>query len=548
MRQASVEAATARDTAAALMCDLQFAAADELLRGAAQQARAADDAAGLYLILQARAEMLRGQEQRVEAVPVFLEAVAACRRAQGSADELGRLEASIAFTLVNIGLPDEATEHAAAALELSESMTRLDERVRALNAVALTNTRLGHFSSARSLYSQIVREGRVARGGGGATAGERGRAMINLGVCLNDEARTLEPDDPRRGRLLRRQIRCNRAALTAPLRPGNGLAALLNTTDALVMLARLDDASQQLAALERPLQDCADTELRAFATGLAARISMGRGDCDTAATLFTRAIAQFDAVDSQDEVPMLLEALSQAEEARGHLPAALAAERRASAMQRARAKALAETRLRVLEARYERELARRSAEAQRTMEARVEQQRAQLNAQTEALSHAARTDPLTGLGNRRVLEEVATVLGAPSGVPFSVALIDVDHFKHINDRFSHGVGDRVLRAIADVLRENCRPTDVATRYGGEEFVVVLPGMARDVAERVCERLRGRIEDFDWASIGEGIRATVSIGLSGDVCPADLTAVLARADGCLYAAKNAGRNRVRTDER
>nr|WP_246312224.1 GGDEF domain-containing protein [Aquabacterium terrae] len=182
------------------------------------------------------------------------------------------------------------------------------------------------------------------------------------------------------------------------------------------------------------------------------------------------------------------------------------------------------------------------------MEARVEQQRAQLNAQTEALSHAARTDPLTGLGNRRVLEEVATVLGAPSGVPFSVALIDVDHFKHINDRFSHGVGDRVLRAIADVLRENCRPTDVATRYGGEEFVVVLPGMARDVAERVCERLRGRIEDFDWASIGEGIRATVSIGLSGDVCPADLTAVLARADGCLYAAKNAGRNRVRTDER
>jgi len=221
---------------------------------------------------------------------------------------------------VNIGLPDEATEHAAAALELSDSMTRLDVRIRALNAVALTNTRLGHFRSATSVYSQIVREG---RGVGGAAEGERGRAMINLGVCLNDEARTLEPDDPRRALLLRRQIRCNKAALTATLRPGNSLAAMLNSPEALVMLGRLDDAGLQLAALAPQLQSSDDTELRAFATGLDARISMQRGDCDTAAALFARAIAQFDSVDSQDEVPMLLEALAQA-----HLRAAARAHRR----------------------------------------------------------------------------------------------------------------------------------------------------------------------------------------------------------------------------
>ena len=545
MKPPTVEASTARDAAAALIRDEQYSQAQTLLRSAAQKARSADDSAGLYLTLQALAELLRSQEHRVEAVPLFLEALSACHRAHGSADELGRLEASLAFTFVNIGLPDQATEHAAAALALAESMTRLDERIRALNAVALTNTRLGHFASAKSLYSQIIREG---RGAAGPAEGERGRAMINLGVCLNDEARTLPADDPRRGLLLRRQIRCNRAALTTSLRAGNSLAALLNTTEALVMLARLDDASRHLRALEPELRTSSDTELRAFATGLEARVGMLRGDIDAAAALFTRAIELFDSVDSQDEVPVLLEELSLAEEARGHLAAALKAERRASAMRRSRARALAETRMKVVEARYELELARRAAEAQRTMEARIEQQRAQLRTQTEALSLAVRTDPLTGLGNRRMLDEVATVLNAPSGVPFSVALIDVDRFKQINDRFSHRVGDQVLCRIADIVRENCRPTDVGARYGGEEFALVLPGMERDVAGRVCERLRERIADFDWTSIRDGMTVSVSIGLSADVCPADLDEVLARADVCLYAAKNGGRNQVRVDER
>lgn len=543
MKEPGADAAGALETAAALVATQRGADAEATLREAIRGARAADDRTGLYLGLQALAELLRSQERRVEAVPVFLEALAACRDASGSADELGRLEASLAFTFVNIGLADQASAHAAAALEMAESMTRVDERIRALNAVALTHTRLGHFRSARSLYSQIIREG---RGADGPAQGERGRAMINLGVCLNDEARTLPDDDPQRARLLRRQIRCDRAALTTELRPGNALAAMLNTTEALVMLGELDAASRELDRLEPQLRDSRDTELRAFAIGLQARICMRRGHAAAAATLFRQALGLFDAIDSQDEVPGVLEALSAAEEARGRLADALVAERRASAMRRARAKALLDTRMKLVEARYELELARRAAEAQRTLEARVEQQRAQLKAQTEALSLAVRTDPLTALGNRRMLEEVATVLAAPSGVPFSVALIDVDHFKRINDRYSHRVGDQVLQRIADVVRDNCRPTDVAARYGGEEFALVLPGMARDVAALVCERLRGLIEAFDWPSIREGMAVTVSIGLSGDTCPADFGEVLARADACLYAAKHGGRNQVRSD--
>jgi len=202
--------------------------------------------------------------------------------------------------------------------------------------------------------------------------------------------------------------------------------------------------------------------------------------------------------------------------------------------------------MRVVEARYELELARRTAEAERTLEARIDQQRAQLTAQADAMSLAAHTDPLTGLGNRRMLEGISNLLKAPSETPFCVALIDVDHFKRVNDNFSHMVGDQVLRQIADIVRENCRPTDVAARYGGEEFALVLSGMVRDVGARVCERLRDRIEQFDWATIRTGLAVTVSIGLTADVCPADLKEALARADSCLYAAKNGGRNQVRLD--
>jgi diguanylate cyclase (GGDEF)-like protein len=256
--------------------------------------------------------------------------------------------------------------------------------------------------------------------------------------------------------------------------------------------------------------------------------------------------AEKEKFNSTDEVPALLEELSKAEEARGRLAAALQAERRAGAMRHARAKALVETRMKVIEVRHELELARREVEAARTLEARIEQQRFLLKAQTEALSMAVRTDPLTGLGNRRMLEEVAAVLNAPSHVPFSVALIDIDHFKQINDRYSHRIGDQVLLRIADIVRDNCRPTDVAARYGGEEFALVLPGMARDVAERVCERLRARIEDYEWSSIRAGMAVTASIGLSADTCPAELSEVMARADTCLYAAKHGGRNQVRSE--
>jgi len=126
--------------------------------------------------------------------------------------------------------------------------------------------------------------------------------------------------------------------------------------------------------------------------------------------------------------------------------------------------------------------------------------------------------------------------------PLSIAIVDIDHFKQINDRFSHQVGDDVLRLVAQMLDSNCRGVDFAARYGGEEFALVFPQTDLRGALVACERLRQRVESYDWSTIHPQLKVTVSIGISSDPTLPDHEKLLA-ADEQLYAAKRAGRNRV-----
>ncbi len=159
---------------------------------------------------------------------------------------------------------------------------------------------------------------------------------------------------------------------------------------------------------------------------------------------------------------------------------------------------------------------------------------------------SAERDPLTGLGNRRHLDRRCAELlpmAWQAGQPLALALLDIDHFKAINDRFGHAVGDRVLVVLAQLLRENTRTGDVLVRHGGEEFVIVLPGMSPELSTEVCERLRERVAAYPWAGLcGAGAALTLSIGLSG-APPHDLSALLLSADQALYQAKHGGRNRL-----
>jgi diguanylate cyclase len=121
-------------------------------------------------------------------------------------------------------------------------------------------------------------------------------------------------------------------------------------------------------------------------------------------------------------------------------------------------------------------------------------------------------------------------------------LIDVDHFKGINDTFSHGVGDRVLGEIAGVLRDHCRQDEVAVRFGGDEFAMLLKAGPADAA-RVAERIREVVVGYDWNVIASGLRVTLSMGLATFTDGTSGHELFDRADRHLYTAKRNGRNQL-----
>ena len=178
------------------------------------------------------------------------------------------------------------------------------------------------------------------------------------------------------------------------------------------------------------------------------------------------------------------------------------------------------------------------------MEAEQVHQEAQRHrARATALEADVRHDPLTGLGNRRELEALWPVLvqdARATGSPLSVAMMDLDNFKQVNDSHGHAVGDQVLLALSNVMRSHTRGSDLAIRMGGEEFMLVLPDTTAERAADVCERLRVRVASHNWDSVVPGLRVTLSIGLTSSP-PVDPQTLALRADEALYRAKAAGRN-------
>ncbi|HSQ81923.1 MAG TPA: diguanylate cyclase [Casimicrobiaceae bacterium] len=161
------------------------------------------------------------------------------------------------------------------------------------------------------------------------------------------------------------------------------------------------------------------------------------------------------------------------------------------------------------------------------------------------LDTLGRTDELTGLANRRqgfALGEVELERSRRSGRPAVLVVLDIDHFKHINDRHGHPAGDAVLRAIARVLRESCRSTDVVARYGGDEFLLVLPDLRLPAVEVIADRIRHRL-DAMIVEGAPGARCTVSLGAAEAMADmADVEDWIQQADAALYRAKAAGRDR------
>ncbi|MDQ3368775.1 MAG: diguanylate cyclase [Myxococcota bacterium] len=187
-------------------------------------------------------------------------------------------------------------------------------------------------------------------------------------------------------------------------------------------------------------------------------------------------------------------------------------------------------------------------EMNRELEAKIHERTHELAEANSRLAQLAVTDGLTNLYNHRHFHERLTLeveRSQRSGLPLSLLMLDVDHFKRFNDTFGHPAGDEVLRQLARVLADTRRANDVVARYGGEEFAVILVDTAKFTAAKVAERVRERIYAHDFSEAAPHVgKLSVSIGVATfPEDSGDAEALVRAADTALYAAKHAGRNRV-----
>ncbi|WP_320043616.1 GGDEF domain-containing protein [uncultured Desulfobacter sp.] len=173
----------------------------------------------------------------------------------------------------------------------------------------------------------------------------------------------------------------------------------------------------------------------------------------------------------------------------------------------------------------------------------------QLHKELEISQKEARTDSLTGLTNRRGLEkrlEIERIRARQNNSPFSVIMLDIDHFKAVNDTFGHLVGDSLLKGFADILSGLVRRNDLATRYGGEEFLILLPETNVEGAYAVSEKIRNILCEKEWTIKDSGKRigqVRASMGIAQYKLGETGNEVITRADEAMYHAKNTGRDRI-----
>jgi diguanylate cyclase (GGDEF)-like protein len=317
--------------------------------------------------------------------------------------------------------------------------------------------------------------------------------------------------------------------------------ALNNIAEYSMYVGDVETAAAALTEVDatpgEPSQRC-----RSHHLSVQAKVLAGLGRLDEARTTFLACLAEVDGggyleleVDSFNHLTKVLERMGRFEEA-------LQAHRDFHARYVQLASEGAQRLARLAAQEHEIQELRDAAGHAQSLAASLVRSNAELTREAERLLRANLEDSLTGLPNRRRLEMALADLTIGQDA-FACAMLDVDHFKQVNDRFSHVVGDAVLRKIGEIFARLARQGDLLARFGGEEFAMLIHNEDSCAVYNVCERLRGAVEDTDWASIQNGLAIRISVGfaLGHEADRPDL--VLQLADQRLYQAKAAGRNRV-----
>ena len=440
------------------------------------------------------------------------------REQQGRTVELARALAVQAILFLDLGFSDEAFDLSEQAVALAEQKRDASVLAFALNAKGLALVMCREIDMALPLLERAVSIA-VDQGNSAAEA----YYLLNLGYChtqLADDAQRL--DDPARA-ASERQAAVEQSERSIARAESSGddwtlRVALANTAEMLSLDGRHDLA---LANLERlaVLPGNPSASLRVHYLYTLGDVLMRSGQLQPARLAVTEALALADATHQVDHQVNASEKLAAILEEMGETSAALALHKRFHAL-----------------------YVQRSGETTRRR-ARIEEIRSQaqfLRDRASILAEQALSDPLTGIANRRSLDQILNRL---AGAPIAIAIVDLDHFKTVNDRYSHIAGDVVLQRVARIMVTHLGPHGHAARLGGEEFALIYPNAPEPTAAAFCEGIRIAVATADWSDIAPELTVTVSIGLAagnGDVPSGELMLL---ADKRLYAAKTSGRDRV-----
>lgn len=436
-------------------------------------------------------------------------------------------------------------------------------RENALN-LGIAYRRMGDLEEARTHVQQALDE--ATRGDDWGT---RFNALLQLGYLYEDL-----------GQLSRAQESYEQALNLAPREQARAQAGVARLALAGVLIAR-DQHATALEALdqaERELAGTTDTARSGLLRMRRGHALVGLGRNDEALREYEAAERLMRQQDNERYLAMLLPARAEALEASGQPDRALAEYRRFVQLE---GKLLDDSaRQRATAMRHRFDARRRELDTQRLL-ADTALQRQELDAlvqarrwqwlaltlgavlvlvlaarllrqqwRTRRLRSLATTDPLTGVANRRAIDHAGNAMFATArtgDTALSVLMLDIDRFKQINDVHGHLAGDEVLRRVAAACQGALRGSDRLGRFGGEEFVAVLPGTEAAPAAQVAERLRLAVEAIDLDDVAAGLRVTVSVGLvTLRADDAGFDALVERADRALYRAKAGGRNRVERD--
>ena len=498
--------------------------------------------------------LIESSEHGLEAIRRY-EALGEAAHALGAA--LARVNYGI--TLCMLGRLGDAIEEFERARELSHDAGDTIGEADALMDTAVASNMLGDDDRALAIYREVLPLYRQTQDAYHIASVLNNTAYALVGLAR----RARDAGDLAQARLHLREaiVHVNEAI---PLAETVGHADfVVSCVDTLSCAYReLEDWPSAFATLDRQL-----TMARALEGRRMEAVTLGSlGDVLVRTTRYSEAIEVLQQADALFKQIQLCEqhagallALSAAYEATGVIDLALATYKRFYQLESQIKSQLAQDRIRTMEARLrlertEAELAlvkEREAELAR-LNARlveIDRERAALLSELERQSLE---DVLTGVYNRRALDHRlrdAFRHARQRGRPLALALIDLDHFKSINDAHSHAVGDDVLRTTAAIMRASVRPGDFVARYGGEEFIVIMPDTMLADAVIAAERVRAAVEAYDWRRVIDGLQGvTLSAGV------AELRAehpspkrLLMSADAWLYAAKEAGRNRVCYDD-